>query len=285
MFEEFLNKVDLPEDYATSCFLSGLKPEIQLTVRMFMPKNVQHARILAKIEEAKISVQSKGKVISKPFVNYSDRSNTLPFHVNVPSHKWKTDSKAVLPLPTLPALPSNERQQEWSAKRPFRRLSRAEMDEKRAKGLCFWCDERFTAGHRCGSKQFHRLEVWDDTPDKEETDTEDEENAIDEGQLAHISLHAMTNMAVPNFRTMRVTGHVERQSVSIFIDCGSSHNFIHPKVVQKLGLIARRVEPLMVEVVDRNKLTTHDLCPGFCWKMQGQEFKADLLVLPVGGAK
>ena len=59
MFEEFLNKVDLPEDYATSCFLSGLKPKIQLTLRMFMPKSVQHARILAKIEEAKMSVQSK----------------------------------------------------------------------------------------------------------------------------------------------------------------------------------------------------------------------------------
>ena len=51
--------------------------------------------------------------------------------------------------------------------------------------------------------------------------------------------------------------------MNIFIDCGSSHNFIHPKVVQKLGLITQRVEPLMVEVTDRNKLTTHDLCPDF----------------------
>ena len=57
LFEELLNRVDLPEDYATSCFVSGLKPEIQLTVRMFMPRNVQHARTLAKIEEAKVFVQ------------------------------------------------------------------------------------------------------------------------------------------------------------------------------------------------------------------------------------
>ena len=37
-FEELLNRVDLPEDYATSCFISGLKTEIQLAVRMFKPK-------------------------------------------------------------------------------------------------------------------------------------------------------------------------------------------------------------------------------------------------------
>ena len=56
-FEKLLNRVDLPEDYATSCFLSGLKPEIQLIVRMFMPKNVAHVRALAKIEEARLIMQ------------------------------------------------------------------------------------------------------------------------------------------------------------------------------------------------------------------------------------
>ena len=53
LFEELLNRVDLPEDYATSCFISGLKPDIQLSVRMFMPKNIRHARILARMEETK----------------------------------------------------------------------------------------------------------------------------------------------------------------------------------------------------------------------------------------
>ncbi|XP_071901048.1 uncharacterized protein [Coffea arabica] len=160
------------------------------------------------------------------------------------------------------------------------------MDEKRARGLCFWCDERFTAGHRCGNKQFHMLEVWDDMPEEEEEGSgSEEEDALDEGQLAHISLNAMTTMSVPNFKTMRVTGHVGRQSVNIFIDCGSSHNFVHPKVVQKLGLTTHRVDPLVIEVADGNKLTTQDLCKDFTWKMHGQEFKADLLMLPVGGCE
>lgn len=37
---------------------------------------------------------------------------------------------------------------------PIRRLSPAEMDARRAKGLCFNCDDKFSPDHRCKSKQF-----------------------------------------------------------------------------------------------------------------------------------
>ncbi|XP_071905722.1 uncharacterized protein [Coffea arabica] len=288
LFEELLNRVDLPEDYATSCFISGLKPDIQLSVRMFMPKNICHARILARMEEAKGVTQQKGKMPPRFSMSYQDHASTSQGHASIPGNKWKADPRPLLPspqVPTFPALPSNERQKDVVHKRPFRRLSRAEMDEKRARGLCFWCDDRFVAGHRCGNKQFHRLEVWDELVEDEGNESVEEDDTLDEGQLAHISLNAMTSMSVPNFRTMRVTGHVGKQNVNIFIDCGSSHNFIHPRVVQKLGVKTVKVEPLVVEVADGNKLTTQDLCPGFTWKMQGQEFKADLLVLPVGGCE
>lgn len=177
-------------------------------------------------------------------------------------------------------------------KRPFRRLTRAEMDDKRAKGLCFWCDKKFGIGHRCGEGQVHKLEVWDEgVEDKgdrvvealEENGEEIDEN--EEGHLAYISLNAMSTMGVPTFKTMKVTGHVGKQLINVFVNYGSSHNFIHPSTVQKLGLKTHKVNPLVVEVADGNKLTTSELCPAFSWKIQGQEFKADLLVLPVGGCE
>ena len=158
------------------------------------------------------------------------------------------------------------------------------MDEKKAKGLCFWCNERFTLGHKCGNKQFHRLEVRDDSGEKDEGETEVEECKTDEGKLAHMSINAISSMVVPNFRTMRVTRHMGKQSINVFINYGTSHNFIHPNVVQKLGLVTQKVELLVVEVADGNKLTTHELCPNFLWKMQGQTFRVDILVLPLGGA-
>ena len=65
-FEELLNRVDLPEQYAVSCFIRGLKEEIQLAVRMFMPRDLQHAVRLPRIEEARIPNAWKQSKFSGP---------------------------------------------------------------------------------------------------------------------------------------------------------------------------------------------------------------------------
>jgi hypothetical protein len=44
--------------------------------------------------------------------------------------------------------------------RTLRRLTAAEMAERREKGLCFNCDEKFSRGHRC--QRLFYLEVIDD---------------------------------------------------------------------------------------------------------------------------
>lgn len=36
----------------------------------------------------------------------------------------------------------------------FKRLTEAEFVKKKAKGICFWCDEKFTPGNRCPAKPF-----------------------------------------------------------------------------------------------------------------------------------
>ncbi|GJV30347.1 hypothetical protein Tco_1386795 [Tanacetum coccineum] len=43
--------------------------------------------------------------------------------------------------------------------RPFRRLTQREMEDKRAKQLCFYCDQKYTPGHKC-SGQMYSLEVF-----------------------------------------------------------------------------------------------------------------------------
>ena len=46
-------------------------------------------------------------------------------------------------------------------KRPLS-LTPKQMEEKRLKNLCFWCDERFTPGHRCKNRQLYMITVHDD---------------------------------------------------------------------------------------------------------------------------
>ena len=56
---------------------------------------------------------------------------------------------------------------------PFRKLSDSEWQEKREKGLCFRCDEKFTMGHRCKKKELRVVLV----SDEEEADWEEIDQA------------------------------------------------------------------------------------------------------------
>ncbi|KAJ0521736.1 putative retrotransposon gag domain-containing protein [Helianthus annuus] len=47
---------------------------------------------------------------------------------------------------------------------PIKRLTQAEMQAKRAAGLCFNCDEKFQPGHRCKTPQFLLFELQTDPP-------------------------------------------------------------------------------------------------------------------------
>lgn len=45
---------------------------------------------------------------------------------------------------------------------PYKRLSEEEYRKRREKGLCFKCDEKYTAGHRCKNQQLRVFMVHDD---------------------------------------------------------------------------------------------------------------------------
>jgi hypothetical protein len=44
-----------------------------------------------------------------------------------------------------------------SNSKPTKSLRNKELNERRAKGLCFWCDEKFVTGHRCKNKKLYSL--------------------------------------------------------------------------------------------------------------------------------
>lgn len=48
-FDSLLNRVELSKEYVVSCFLSSLKEEIQIPIRMFQPNTLQRALSLTKL--------------------------------------------------------------------------------------------------------------------------------------------------------------------------------------------------------------------------------------------
>ncbi|KAG8386656.1 hypothetical protein BUALT_Bualt03G0171300 [Buddleja alternifolia] len=93
-------------------------------------------------------------------------------------------------------------------------LSPQELDDKRARGLCFWCNEKLTTGYQCSRrKQLYIMEVTKEEVEEDEMEqseeltggNKEENNEQEENHISsyHVSMNAMTG--IHDFRTMRVT--------------------------------------------------------------------------------
>ncbi|MCI15112.1 hypothetical protein A2U01_0036247, partial [Trifolium medium] len=143
----------------------------------------------------------------------------------------------ILPTPALP-VPNRPR---------FHHLFTAEIVERREKGLCFSCDQRFSRNHNCRAR-FSLLIAEEDDPVVEgDIATSDQDlawaTALDEAQL---SLHAMSGIQAA--QTFRVTGLISHQPVHVLVDGGSTSNFIQTHVVHSLGLFCSPSPTLKVLV-------------------------------------
>ncbi|GJT81143.1 reverse transcriptase [Tanacetum coccineum] len=180
---------------------------------------------------------------------------------------------------------------------PYRKqLTQKELEHKRANHLCFYCDQKYAPGHKC-SGQLHSLDVIVDCEEENEENIKHGVELNEGGQSCQlgeevdnetemsprISIHALSR--ITNHQTMRVGGYVGKQVIHIFIDSGSTHNFLDLQKSKRLGCQAQRICPMQVEVANGNSLTSHSVCNKFKWTLQGIDFEADVLILPLGGCE
>ena len=116
----------------------------------------------------------------------------------------------------------------------FRRLTEAEYQDKRARGICFRCDKKFFKGHECDQKLMQIMLVLDE----DEVQTVDEspppspdsgETATTEEQLATLSLNSL--VGITSTHTMKLAGRIANKAVTVLIDSRVTHNFISMDVV------------------------------------------------------
>lgn len=120
-FERLLSRVGkLSTQHQLGCFVSGLKENLRMDVQAARPTTVTDAIGLARLYEAK---------------NWSLKKS--PF----------TESRRPNQGESVPPLPSPNLTKARNP--PIRRLNQQEMQERRSRGLCFNCDEKFVPGHRC----------------------------------------------------------------------------------------------------------------------------------------
>nr|KYP49883.1 hypothetical protein KK1_028383 [Cajanus cajan] len=209
-FEKLSNRVfGLSPVTLRNCFISGLTPAIQHELAILRPVTVHQAMGLARLVEDKLR-DSKPKFSSR----FSPPPTTdIPSSVSHPS-----SSSHATPTPSF----------------PIKKLSNAQMQDRRSKGLCFNCDENFYPGHKCTQTQFLLLLAEEESHivDQPSTPCEDINTMLIENQPLpiHLQLSPQALTSQPSPQTLRFKGSIDGLGVTILIDTGSSHNIMQPRI-------------------------------------------------------
>jgi len=114
---------------------------------------------------------------------------------------------------------------------PPTRLTPQQLEEKRAKGLCYNCDRKYTKGHKCAEKKLIYIDGEEEQEKEQEMSKEEDihQGLIPEKEEMNltISCNALTGITTPQI--LKIEGHIKKKKVIVLIDSGSTHNFIHCK--------------------------------------------------------
>ncbi|XP_026450099.1 uncharacterized protein LOC113350204 [Papaver somniferum] len=277
----------LIKDYFILSFISGLKEEIRGSVLMFHPQSLMEAFSLARLEEQKCSLYGKTtKPFSKPITS-SFSTNRAFSHSQFPPKPIittpitpKSPPSTFKPFPTSHTCNTSTNS---STIPPIRRLTQEQMQARRAKDLCYNCDEPYKQGYWCKRQQLFMLSV--EASDMESAPVEEEvfEEAVDtpvESDI-EISLHALTGTISSD--TIRIPGIIKKQKIYILIDTGSTHSFIDFALATKLHCDIHSTAHLLVTVANGERTVSYGVFPQLQWFMQDYQFSGDLRLLPLGG--
>ncbi|WVZ76925.1 hypothetical protein U9M48_024843 [Paspalum notatum var. saurae] len=146
-----------------------------------------------------------------------------------------------------------------------KRLSPAELAQWHTDGLCYYCDEKFTPGHRC--KRLFIIEISEFDEDNTATD------ALEETTEPSISLHALTGITAL---------HVGSAAITALLDSRSTHNFIHDETAVAARLPIQRFLSLRFTVANGDHTVARGVCRHVRTSVGREAFDIDFYALPLG---
>jgi hypothetical protein len=126
--------------------------------------------------------------------------------------------------------------------------------QRRARGECFRCGDKYQPGHKCSkSVPLHMVEELIELLHINSSDSEDSKSSSSSSEetLMYISKCALAGTT--HSKSIRLQGTLHGKQVLILIDSGSCGSFISDKTVTQLGLKTIDVEPVTVQVADSRK--------------------------------
>lgn len=234
----------LPDAVLEAAFVNGLRADIQAELRQVNPTGLAAKMILAqRIEDKLVALESYRFLSSQRWsksqpsgAHFSTRTTTP--HLSKPETTTPTQPNQNSQNLNLQNTNSQTSCNISNTTFPYKKMTDKEMEELRAKGLCYRCNEKFFRGHRCSQKKLQVLLLMDDDIDEdvcEENRREVEESELVAGpDSAVLCLSALMGLCPPN--SLKVKGKLKNKEVVVLIDSGATHNFISDELAKNLGL-------------------------------------------------
>ncbi|KAH0730232.1 hypothetical protein KY289_001420 [Solanum tuberosum] len=204
-------------------FVSGLREDIKNSVLSHEPKTYDDTLKWAHIHERRIQAE---KGTNRPA--FANRGAPL-----LPSPNQHS-STSFIPSPTRAMTSALNRP-------PLKRLTYSEIQSQRERGLCYYCEEKYVAGHKCKTPPQLLLltegsDVQPDLPEPFISDNllAEELQVLEVQEQSAISYHALAGGHSSSI--LRFLGHINGSPVQVLLDGGSDHNFVLMRVANFLQL-------------------------------------------------
>lgn len=146
-------------------------------------------------------------------------------------------------------------------------MSPAQLQERRNKGLCYNCNDKYNSGYCC--KKLFIIEKCLEEGDRDIVMDEDDQIA----EISEVSHHVISGTRAPE--TMQVKGSLGHVAVSVLVDAGITHNFVSEKLAKKVGLRPLLSGRFKVVVASGEKLVRPGKCTNVQLNLQGVPIYVD----------
>lgn len=165
---------------------------------------------------------------------------------------------------------SNGEQRNDDRNRGTKHLPYLDLMDRKARGICFRCGERFHPLHQCAEKQLCLVIIGDNETINDADEVivielmEDErETPLECHCLKLCEVENGNNVKKPLPTTLTLQGMVKGECIMIMVNTGASDNFVTPQLAAFLQLTVERIKATNVRFGNGSDGTTAEKCGRF----------------------
>jgi hypothetical protein len=156
-----------------------------------------------------------------------------------------------------------------------------QLEERKAKGLCFNCDSKYSKGHKCGEKKLFYIDSEEEEEQEQEPSQDENVEEISSEELSPTILcNTLVGISTP--QTLKIEGYIKKKLI-VLIDSGSTHNFSHYKLANDLNCFVYLVLEFQVMIAYGGTINCLGKCNKINLTMGEYVMNSPMVAIPMGG--